>query len=292
MGETEIDTPTIREQPHVPVALFVYRRPDILKQVLSCLQADSVPLLYIFSDGPRTASIAAEVLAVRHLIHAIDWCECHIVERPTNLGLGVSVKRGVSWVLQRHESVIVFEDDLICVPGTYQYLIAALRQYERDSRIMSVTAWTHPRIIPVGTSTQPYFDGKAECWAWGTWSRAWEGMDDPAMTIMQECIDLGIDPEKYGTDLPKMAAQAERKNLWAVGWFYHHLRRYGLCLRPPWSMVEQICWEADRSTTATPAMIGWANPPLRPCPPLPAEWPEPAEHPLCAPLWRKAIDGE
>lgn len=276
---------------HIPVVLFVYRRPDILRQVLACLREDQVPLLYVFSDAPRDADVAAEVQAVRGLIHAIDWCECIVEERSTNLGLGVSVKCGVSAVLQRYRSAIVFEDDLICVPGTYQYLTAALYQYEHDPRVMSVTAWTHPRIVPGQTATQPYFDGKAECWAWGTWSRAWAGMSDPALLIMQECISLGIDPEKYGTDLPKMAEEAERKNLWAVGWFYHHQRRQGLCLRPPWSMVDQICWEASRSTTSTPEMMEWSNPQLGSCPPLPTEWPEPIEHPLCASLWRKAIDG-
>ena len=275
----------------IPVVLFVYRRPDILQQVLDCLRTDGVPLLYIFSDGPRDPGVAAEVRDVRSLIRSIDWCECVVEERSTNLGLGVSVKCGVSTILQQYGSAIIFEDDLISVPGTYQYLVSALRRYENDTRVMSVTAWTHPRIIPNAVGVNPYFDGKGECWVWGTWARAWEGMDDPAIAIMQECMANGVDIEKYGTDMPKMAAEAERRNLWAVGWFYHHMRRNGLCLRPPWSLVDQICWEESRSTTTTTTMLGWANPPLRSVPPIPEEWPEPFEHPMCAPLWRKAIDG-
>jgi hypothetical protein len=275
----------------IPVVLFVYRRPDILRQVLECFRADGVPLLHIFSDGPRSAALAEEVAAVRHLIRSIDWCECVVEESQTNLGLGVSVKRGVSAAIQRYGSAIIFEDDLISVPGTYRYLAAALRRYEDDPRVMSVTAWTHPRIVPNNVGASPYFDGKGECWAWGTWARAWEGMDDPALAIMRECQEMGIDIEQYGTDMPKMAAEAEPRNLWAIGWWYHHLRRQGLCLRPPWSLVDQICWEEERSTTSTPAMLAWANPPLRPCPPIPDMWPEPREHPLCAPLWRQAIDG-
>jgi hypothetical protein len=276
---------------NIPVVLFVYRRPDILQRVLECFRADGVPLLHIFSDGPRDASSAIEVAAVRNLVRSIDWCECVVEERSTNLGLGVSVKQGVRAALQQYGSAIIFEDDLISVPGTYRYLASALHHYENDPRVMSVTAWTHPRIIPDHIGINPYFDGKAECWAWGTWARAWEGMDDPAVAIMQECMEVGLDIEKYGSDLPKMAAAAERKNLWAVGWFYHHMRRKGLCLRPPWSMVDQICWEESRSTTSTPEMMEWANPPLRPCPPIPDTWPEPVEHPLCASLWRQAIDG-
>ena len=275
----------------IPVVLFVYRRPDILRQVLKCFQADGVPLLYIFSDGAKDASIIAEVTAVRDLIRAIDWCECITQESPINLGLGVSVKQGVTAVLQKYPAAIIFEDDLISVPGTYRYLAAALRHYEQDLRVMSVTGWTHPQITPEDIGTNPYFDGKGECWAWGTWYRAWEGMEASALAIMQECEQLGIDIEKYGTDMPKMAAEAAPKNLWAIGWWYHHLRKNGLCLRPPWSMVEQICWEEHRSTTSTPEMMAWANPPLRQCPPIPTQWIEAVEHPECARLWRQAIDG-
>ena len=275
----------------IPVALFAYRRPDTLQRTLECFRADGVPLLYIFSDGPRDARDADDVRRVRALIRSIDWCECIVEESPTNLGLGVSVKRGVSAVLRRHRAVIVFEDDIISVRGAYRYLTAALRQYTDDARVMSVTGWTHPRIVPGDVGDRPYFDGKGECWAWGTWARAWEGMDEPALSIMRDCQRLGIDIEKYGTDMPKMADEAAQKNLWAVGWWYHHMRRQGLCLRPPWSMAEQICWDPDRSTTTIPEMTAWANPPLQACPPIPAEWPEPHEHPLCAPLWRAAIDG-
>jgi hypothetical protein len=115
-------------------------------------------------------------------------------------------------------------------------------------------------------------------------------MDVPALEIMKQCEVLGIDIERYGTDLPKMAAEAVSKNLWAVGWFYHHMFHHGLCLRPPFSMVEQICWEADRSTTTTEDMAVWMNPPLYETPPIPLIWPIPNEHPQCAKLWCAAID--
>lgn len=124
----------------IPVVLFVYRRPDILQQVLHCLQADGVPLLHIFSDGPKDTRGMAEVAAVRQLIHAIDWCDCVIEERASNLGLGISVKRGVSAALQRYRRAIIFEDDLLCIPGTYHYLSCALDRYEDDPEVMSVTA--------------------------------------------------------------------------------------------------------------------------------------------------------
>ena len=110
--------------------------------------------------------MADEVTAVRSLIRTIDWCECIVEERSTNLGLGVSVKLGATTVLQKYPSAIFFEDDLISVPGTYRYMTSALRHYEKNHKVMSITGWTHPRIIPDDVGTMPYFDGKAEGWAW------------------------------------------------------------------------------------------------------------------------------
>lgn len=273
----------------VPVAVFAHRRPDTLEQVLAALQRDEVPLLYLFVDGAGRPEHEADVQAVRALARQPRWCECIVEISDVNLGLGRSVRHGVSRVLQEHERAIFVEDDLFTVPGTYSYLCAALRAYANDARVMSVTGWTHPRVTPTGLNEQPYFDGKGECWVWGTWRRAWSGMDAPALEIMEACRRAGIDIERYGTDMPKMARQAGPRNLWAIGWWYLHLLRGGLCLRPPWSMVEQLCWDAKRSTTTEPDMIEWMNPPLRPCPPLPPAWPVVAEHPGCAPLWRTAV---
>lgn len=275
----------------IPVVLFTYRRPDTVSRVIESLRADAVPLLHVFSDGPRNAEVAGEVAAVRRLIRSVDWCDCKIIERSVNLGLGISVKEGVAEILRQYKAAIFFEDDLVCVPGTYKYLVEALHHYGDDETVMSVTGWTHPCITPSNVGTMPYFDGKGECWVWGTWARSWKGMEMPAIEIMAECHNAGINTERYGTDMPKMASEAEAKNLWAVGWWYHHMRNKGLCLRPPWSMVEHICWEQKRSTTTTAAMQVWANPPLLPCPPIPVQWPEPVEHCDCAALWRASIDG-
>jgi hypothetical protein len=136
--------------------------------------------------------------------------------------------------------------------------------------------------------TGPYFDGKGECWVWGTWRRAWAGADRPALDIMRDCAARGIDIERYGSDMPKMAAEAAQRNLWAVGWWYHHMLTGGLCLRPPYSLCEHLGWD-DRATTTVPEAAVWRNPAPRPCPAVPPQWPEPAEHPDCHRLWRTAI---
>lgn len=289
------DTPAVAAGPSarsvVPVAVFAHRRADTLAAVLACLRDQRVPLMYVFVDGPARPEHEADVNAVREIVRAIDWCECRLDISEGNRGLGVSIKRAVGQVLARHEAAIFIEDDLVTVPGTYAYLCQALKAYRDDPRVMSVTGWTHPRITPAGVGTMPYFDGKGECWVWGTWARCWPGMETPALEIMRRCEAAGIDIRRYGPDMPHMAEEAAARNLWAIGWWYHHLLHGGLCLRPPWSTAEQICWDAERSTTTNISMAAWMNPPLRACPPVPQAWPEPREHEACVPLWRQAVAG-
>jgi putative methyltransferase (TIGR04325 family) len=273
----------------IPITLFAYARSDHLRRTLACLRENRVPLIYAFSDGPRTPDKAPLVAQVRDILRGIDWCEVVLCEREVNWGLGRSILAGVTEVLSRHEMVIVFEDDLICVPGTYQYLAAALHHYKDDPRVMSVTGWTHPRVTPGDVGDQPYFDGRAECLVWGTWRRAWQGMlEQDARSLMLACEAKGIDRNKYGSDLPAMAEVELQRNIWAVRWLYHHILHGGLCLRPPWSMVEHIGFDAQATNAGDGSKL--ANPPLKPCPPLPSEWPEPVEHPQCPELARRFYD--
>ena len=270
----------------IPVVLFAYARPDHLRRALDALCANDVPLLYVFSDGPAAPDKEPAVAAVREILRAIDWCEVVLCEREENLGLGRSILTGVSSVLGKHDAVIVFEDDLICVPGTYRYLSAALRRYWDEPRVMSVTGWTHPIVTPSNVIRQPYFDGRAECWIWGTWARAWRGMERDAMTLTRACESQGIDVCRYGADLPAMAEMELRKNIWAVRFLYLHILRGGLCLRPPHSMVEHIGFD-ERATNA-PSGDDLLNPPLKAAPSIPDVWPAAVENPECARLWQRA----
>lgn len=270
----------------IPVILFAYARSDHLERALRCLRENRVPRILAFADGAKGTQDSLAVANTRALLRAVDWCEVELVERQSNLGLGRNVLAGVTEVATRHEAFIVWEDDLICVPGTYDWVCAALRQYQSDPGVMSVSAWTHPRVTPQNVGDQPYFDARADCWVWGGYARSWRGMEQCALDKMEACSSAGHDPEEYGADLPGMARTEAAKNIWAVRWLYHHLQHGGMCLRPPWSMVEHIGF--DETATHAAEATAWANGPLRAAPPIPLVWPERREHPDCRPLWQSA----
>jgi len=270
----------------IPIILFTYARPDHLRSTLKCLKENNVQLIYIFSDGAKTPDKEPAVKEVRKIIHEIDWCKTIITEREHNLGLGKSILTGVTEILQKEEMAIIFEDDLICVPGTYNYLSAALEHYRDAAQVMSVTGWTHPLSTPKNVTDRPYFDGRAECWVWGTWARAWTGMlDHDALSLMKMCEEKGIDIYRYGADLPDMANKELKHNIWAVRFLYWHIFNHGLCLRPPWSMVEHIGFDKEGTNAQSESWV--KNPPLKTCPQIPNPWPEPFESPECSAIHQR-----
>ena len=271
----------------VPAVVFAYNRPDLLRCLLDCLAGETVPELIAFVDGPRSPADKSAAAESAALLRKVRFCPVTLFVREENLGLGRSVVDGVTRALADHQAVVVFEDDLAIVPGTYRYVVSALEHYRDNPRVMSIAGWTHPKITPPGLGDQPYFDAKGGCWVWATWRRSWRGMELSAMELMNQCREKGLDIERYGSDMPKLAAEAQERNTWGIAWWYLHVLNESLCLRPPWSMVEHLGWDS-RATTTTPEMLDWLNPPLRPCPPMPSPWPQPREHPACANLWRTA----
>lgn len=271
----------------IPIVLFAYARPEYLKRTLNSLRENNVPLIYAFVDGPKTPEVAPRVHEVREILNQVDWCEIQTVARERNLGLGTAILTGVSEIFRNYDMLIVFEDDLICVPGTYNYLCAALEYYKDMPSAMSVTGWTHPRATPSNVTDQPYFDGRAECLVWGTWRRAWQGMEQDALAMIKECNRKGIDIYRYGADLVEMAQLEKTRNLWAVRFSYLHILNQAICLRPPYSLVQHIGYDANSVNVKNRQEYIWHVELPETCPPIPSVWPVAVENPECPELWQR-----
>jgi hypothetical protein len=257
-----------------------------LRVTLDSLKRNNVELLIVYSDAAKCEADASAVAEVREMISEIDWCTTELHFAESNKGLGASIKEGLSEVFLNHEAAIVCEDDLEFVEGTVAYLSQALEYYIDDRRVMSVTGYTNVHITPDDVTNVPYFDGRFECWLWGTWRREWNKIKEYTALEMINIIKArGDDPYYWGGDLPYMAKIEESRNIWAVRMCYLHIINNGLCLRPPWSMVNHIGW-GDGSTNC--CSKNWEyNGVLKKVPPIPDVWPEPIVNPQCHRLNRK-----
>ncbi|HVZ47886.1 MAG TPA: hypothetical protein VG916_03810 [Gemmatimonadaceae bacterium] len=271
----------------IPVALFAYRRPDLLERCLASLRANAVPLIYAFSDGARDAAVRDDVIAVRALLHAVDWTRIEVIAAPQNLGVGTSELRGISHVLDRHDAAVMVEEDLEFVPGTYDFLVRALRHYADTPKAMGVTAWAHPRLTPAG-QTQPYFTGRMSSLMWGTWRRAWAGVRETnSLDLLRECAAKGVDVTRFGYDLATPVDNDEARGHWDRRFNLHMLARGGLFLFPATSMVRHTGY--DERATNSPNGKGWEED-VRPAPdPAAVRWPAVVEQPGSGDLWRREV---
>lgn len=214
-------------RPPAPIALFCFRRLPVLRETVASLQRNllaSESHLFIFSDGPRLASQAEEVDAVRRFIRTIDgFAQVTIVERPTNIGLQENIVRGVTDVVNRHGRVIVLEDDLVTGRGFLRFMNDSLTAYEDDASIISVLGYSY-FSVPRCSADHYFVSRQADCLGWATWKRGWDlfehdGAD--ALARMREG-DLEHDFDRRGAYPYTRMLRHQAKGLansWAIRWY-------------------------------------------------------------------------
>lgn len=237
-----------------PIVVFSYDRPDHLRRTLDALAKNdlaSESILYIYCDGAKdTASDEQRkrIIENRKVAHAAaGFKELHVIEREKNWGLANNIISGVTEVIEKHERVIVLEDDLLTSPFFLKYMNEALEFYKDRPGVMSISAnrppvgkMTIPEDYPydVFVSLRPFSTG------WATWSDRWSRMDwtlDYLSAMLQdknwmEAFNRG------GDDLTAMLClQRDHKiDSWAIRWTYSHFKEHGVGILPCVPYVDNI----------------------------------------------------
>jgi hypothetical protein len=172
------------------ISLFVYNRPQHTAQVLEGLKKNKICHLYVYCDGPKTLEDKSARDEVVSLVKSIDWCDTDIEVSPSNRGLANSIINGVTKVLQRHERIIVPEDDCIPAPDFINFIYDIFFSYRPGS------------------------------WGWGTWRDRWNKFD-PEISGYDELVNnysLQKGFNRGGNDLfPMLKKQKEGLiDFWAI----------------------------------------------------------------------------
>lgn len=239
-----------------PIAMFVYKRPEQTRLALESLSKNAgseESILYVYSDGAKSALDQSAVNSVRDVIKSKQWCkEVHLIERNENWGLFKSIVSGVSELTNNYGRVIVLEDDLLVSTGFIDYMNRALTKYCDVEKVMQVSGHTFP--FNDSETNDAYFIPIATCQGWATWQRAWKHFDPNASGYeelmhnkdMQKKFDVnGSYP--YTKMLRKQ--KAGKINSWAIYWWWAVHKNQGLCLYPKNSLVYNIGFGAGASHT-------------------------------------------
>ena len=202
--------------------------------------------LYIYCDAGKQQATPGDLNSiekVRAVVKSKKWCGIvEIIEREKNLGLAASVIDGVTTVLNKHESVIVLEDDLVVSKYFLQFMNEALIKYRLEEKVISIHGYTYPvkEKLP-----QTFFLKGADCWGWATWKRGWDLFEPDGAKLLSELKKTDSEASfnfNNAYDYMKMLQlQVKGKNSsWAIRWYASAFLKDRLTLYPGKSLVQNI----------------------------------------------------
>lgn len=234
---------------YAPIAVFAYRRVEMLGQVLDALEACpefSASPVYVFSDGPKTQAHGADVAAVRAAIRGRLRPNMQLVEADRNQGLAASIISGVNRLCEEYGRVIVMEDDLISSPLILNWFNQALQLYRDDARVMQISGFM---FKGAGSNKRAAFMPIVSSWGWATWTRAWT-MFDPAARDWERLYSSRALLKKFDLDgaypYSKMLKQQDvgKSQSWAVRWYWAVFKSNGLVLYPGQTLIKNVGQDA------------------------------------------------
>jgi hypothetical protein len=235
-------------QNRVPVALFVFNRPEFTARVLSAIETARPPRLFVIGDGPRpdNPSDSELVVQTRALIEHIDWeVEVLTCYSDANLGCGRRIATGLDWVFANTDEAILLEDDCVPDPTFFRYCEELLRRYRDDERVQMVSGCNvlEPHVADPYSY---YFSRCYHIWGWATWARAWQHYDFE-MKAWPGLRDTPWLERHLGSEQAALVARflfdqtyADEAGQWDFQWVLAGWRRGGVSVTPGVNLVTNI----------------------------------------------------
>lgn len=235
-----------------PIALFVYNRPLHTKSLIDSLLQNSESKysdLYVFSDSAKNEYAQKAVNEVRSFIREISgFKSITIIEREKNLGLANSVIEGVTMLCNKHDRVIVLEDDLRVSPHFLDYMNTGLERFQNDDRVMQIAGYMFPASLNIEDDS--LFLPFISSWGWATWARAWSRFDVSAAKYQvlkkdkQKIQEFNLDGY-YDYFSMLQSQQSGKTNSWAIRWYLSVFYLNGLTLYPKYTLVENLGFDGS-----------------------------------------------
>ena len=209
---------------YAPILLFVYNRPEHLKQLIASLQANAEAaqsMLFIYTDAARNKADEEQVNKVREVIRHIDgFASIEVVERTTNWGLARNIIGGVTEQIRRYGRVIVLEDDLVVAPYFLRFMNDALEAYKDEPQVGHIQACDFTQDASLPDTFLIKFTGS---WGWATWERAWQHFNPDGQALLNELENrrltrrFDFNGNYRFTRMLRRQVQG-KNNSWAIRW--------------------------------------------------------------------------
>ena len=226
-----------------PIALFAYNRPEKVRLAIESLAKNDlaeVSDLYVFVDGPKSLKDIALIQEVEEIIHETGgFKSVYLKKSEVNLGLALSIRKGIDFVLDLAPTIIVIEDDLILANSFLNYINEGLNRFADDSRVASIQGYQYPCNPPLRKSVA--LRG-ADCWGWATWKDRWQSSIFDANLLYEQITlqKLQNEFDLYGampyTNMLKNQINGEIDS-WAICWHASMFLKGFVSIYPAESLV-------------------------------------------------------
>ncbi len=248
-------------QLETPVAMLVFRRPDVTRRVFEAVAVARPKRLFLIADGPRPDHPEENALCeeVRSIVTSVDWpCTVETNFADQNMGLRQRVVSGLNWVFSQAEEAIILEDDCLPDLSFFQFAQEMLTYYKNHPQIAFIGGYNLLEDdFPLPYSY--YFTLTGNIWGWATWRRAWQEFDEDMHDwpeIRNEGLLHHVFPTKrivnYWTGIFDSMHDKTGPNSWAYRWLYTCWTRNWLSVLPGRNLVQNIGFgpEATHTTGA------------------------------------------
>ena len=237
-----------------PIALFTYKRLSHTKRTVEAIKANPLALsshLFIFSDGPKNDKDQLEIEKVRLYLKTVTgFKSVKIIENEVNKGLAPSLIAGINQLFEEYDTIIVFEDDIVCSPHTLAFLNNCLDIYKDDQNVGMI----HGHIETIPNLPLLFFAANSGSLGWATWKRAWQEVNFDGPYLLKEIqkqhkeklFDLG-GAYPYMNMLKKQIAG--KNSSWAVRVYASFFLKNILTLYPGKSYVQHIGYDSGTHCT-------------------------------------------
>ncbi|TNE75067.1 hypothetical protein EP331_00125 [bacterium] len=248
---------------YAPIALFVYNRPNETKLVIEHLCKDDIARkskIYVFSDGPKNKEDEGKVESVRDLIkHVFSDFDYELIENLDNKGLQDQIQNGIGYVFERHDSIIVLEDDLLLKDGGLIFLNEELVINSTNKTVFQISAFQFP--VKAFQKFKTVLLPNISTWGWATWKDRWNLINNNELgdfvNLFEKNQWIKYKFNLFGGYPYSGLATKELKGLiqtWGIRYLIHVFLNKGVIVYPGSSYIENIGIGINATHTKE---IGW-----------------------------------
>lgn len=168
-----------------PVLLMTYIRSKNTKRILDLIKKYNQKKIFIFNDGLKIKSHKNLHDDTKKVIFDFKKknSNTQLIVSKKNLTQKNNLPFALSKVFQKHEHVIILEDD--CIPNKefFKFCNILLKKYKNDSRIAQISGnnFLNFKKIKRRNNDSYFFSKFTSSWGWATWKDRWKKIYDKDM---------------------------------------------------------------------------------------------------------------